>query len=102
MHTEVVYVVDSWALRTQSSTRSSCTRARVPTPPGNTTMSGLGISSNVASMVTPRMPFSLRTSPRSWPMKVMSIDGNALQHFIRADGVERREAREEGDRDLHG
>ena len=27
---------------------------------------------------------------------------NALQHFVRADGVERREAREEGDRDLHG
>ena len=75
VHTDVVKRVVSCAVRTQSSTRSSVISGRVPTPPGNTMMSGRGISSNVASRVMPRKPFSLRTSPRSWPMNVMSKPG---------------------------
>ena len=72
VHTDVVNVVVSWAVRTQSSTRSSCTSGRVPTPPGNTTTSGWGSSSNVASISIPRKPFSERTGPRSWPTNVTS------------------------------
>ena len=72
VQTEVVNRVVRWASRTQATTRRSVSSGRVPTPPGNTTTSGAGTSSNVASTVSPSMPFSLRTSPRSWPTKVMS------------------------------
>ncbi len=37
--------------------------------------SGRGSSSNVASMVIPSMPFSLRTSPRWCPTNVTSNEG---------------------------
>ncbi len=63
------------AVRTQSRTRSSVISARVPNPPGNTTMSGFVISSNVASISMPSMPLSERTTPRRWPMNVMSKSG---------------------------
>ena len=42
VQTDVVNVVVSCAVRTQSSTRSSCINGRVPTPPGKTMMSGCG------------------------------------------------------------
>ena len=38
-------------------------------------MSGSGKSSNVPSVVSPSMRFSVRTSPRWWPMKLMSMVG---------------------------
>ena len=75
VHTDVVNVDVSWAVRTQSSTSSSCSRSRVPKPPGNTTTSGAGSSSNVASTSMPRKPLSERTTPRRWPTNVMSKPG---------------------------
>ena len=75
MHTDVVIRVVAWAWRTQSRTRLSCSSGRVPTPPGKTMTSGAGNSSKVASTLRPSMPFSVRTSPRRWPMNVTSKEG---------------------------
>lgn len=47
----------------------------MPMPPGNTTTSGRGTSSKVASRSMPKNPFSLRTTPRSCPQNTMSKPG---------------------------
>jgi hypothetical protein len=44
-------------------------------PPGTTTTSGAATSSNVASTVSPSMPFSVRTVPFSAPTNTTSSDG---------------------------
>ena len=71
-------------------------QGRVPMPPGNTMTSGVGHSSNVASTSMPRKPLSERTTPRSWPMNGDVEAGDALQHLVRADAVERGEAGNRG------
>ena len=99
VHTDVVKVVVSWAVRTQSRTRSSPSSARVPTPPGNTTTSGVGSSSNVASTSMPRNPLSERTTPALVADERDVEARDALQHLVRADAVEGGEAGEQRDGD---
>ena len=76
VHTDVVNVVVSWAVRTQSSTalvvheRRGCRRRR-----GTRRRRARRSSSNVASTSMPRKPLSERTIPRSWPTNVTSKPG---------------------------
>ena len=56
--------------------------ARVPTPPGNTTTSGVGSSSNVASTSMPRKPLS-RAHDAALVADERDVEaGDALQHLV--------------------
>ena len=85
VHTDVVNVVVSWAVRTQSST-SLVVRpaARVPTPPGNTTTSGRrqlverGVDLDAEEAVVRAHDAALVADERDVEA------GDALQHLVRA------------------
>ncbi len=54
-------------------------RARVPKPPGTTTISGLVTSSIEASATSERVSDSLRTGPASSATKIDSLPGTELR-----------------------
>ena len=100
MHTDVVKRVPAWARRTHSRTRSSCSRARVPTPPGKTITSGAGSSSKVASTGQAEHAV-LAADLAALVADERDVEGrDALEDLVGPDGVERRELREERDGDL--
>ncbi len=65
--------------------------------PGPARRQALGTSSNVASTVSSSMPFSVRTSPGRCPDEGDVEIRNALQHFVRPDGVQGGHLVEQGD-----
>ena len=102
MQTEVVNVVVACAVRTQSSTRSSSISARVPTPPGNTMTSGWAQLLERGVGLDAEEPV-LRADHAAVVADERDVEvGDPLQHLVRPDAVERGEAGEEWDGDLHG
>ena len=68
-------------------------------PPGTITMSGSGRSSNAASAMQPQLP-GVGARPARLVREPGQLGaGDALDHLVGADGVERGEAVVERDRD---
>jgi hypothetical protein len=75
VQTEVVHCVVSWTLASQAWSGPGSSIARVPGPPGTTTMSGESTSSSVSSTVMASMRVSARTGPVRSPTNVTSAPG---------------------------
>ena len=102
VQTDVVHCDVACARRSQSSIDSSCISARVPKPPGTTITSGSGSSSRVASAMSASIPFSVRFGPGLVRRRSETRGARqAREHLVGADRVERGEAVEDRDRDVH-
>ncbi len=100
VHTEVVNVVVSCAVRTQSRTRSSCISARVPTPPGNTMTSGRRVVLERAVDLDAEHRV-VGADHAAFVADERDVEvGDPLEHLVRPDAVERGEVGEQGDDDL--
>ena len=102
VHTDVVQVLVSWTSRSHSSIGPPARAATSPGPPGTTTMSGSLTSSSVAlgdqrehAVVGAHRVRARRAT------KLSSTPGQAAEHLVGSDRVERGEPVVEHDRDVH-
>ena len=101
MHTLVVKVVVSWAERTQSTRARSSTASRLPMPAGHDDDVGLGEVPDEGVDGQPEESVLGADLTGAGAHEGHRGPGEALEHLVGADGVEGREAVEEGDGDLH-